>query len=247
MARACSLMNIGNTRALIGSRSQWASALSLFSVSLRRHLRGCRAERRVEAVGLFRVRDTRGLLLKREEEAGGHGGGTETIDATARAFLETHRSRTRYRPLDAAVRSAPLDDAYRIQDALHRLMADAGRGEIAGWKIALTSKAMQQMTGRGPARRRRHLLEGRASLACPCRTDRVSPPGSRVRGGGAPRRRSAGVRRAVDSRDGGEPRGRVHARLRAGRGRRRGLQDARRLHPRRPERLERRRGPRVAL
>jgi 2-keto-4-pentenoate hydratase len=45
------------------------------------------------------------------------------------------------------VRAAPLDDAYRVQDALHRLMAEAGRGEIAGWKIALTSKAMQQMTG----------------------------------------------------------------------------------------------------
>ena len=69
------------------------------------------------------------------------------IDATARACFEMHRSRARYRPLDAALRAAPLDDAYRIQDALHRLMAEAGRGEIAGWKIALTSKAMQQMTG----------------------------------------------------------------------------------------------------
>jgi len=72
---------------------------------------------------------------------------TETIDATARAYLAARRSRTRYVPLDAAVRSGPLDEAYRIQDALHRLMAEAGRGEIAGWKIALTSKAMQQMTG----------------------------------------------------------------------------------------------------
>src|SRR6266446_1468673 len=71
----------------------------------------------------------------------------EAIDATARACFEMHRSRTRYRPLDAAFRAAPLDDAYRIQDALHRLMGAAGRGEIAGWKIALTSKAMQQMTG----------------------------------------------------------------------------------------------------
>src|SRR5438094_180826 len=53
----------------------------------------------------------------------------------------------RHPRLDADVRKAPLDDAYRIQDALHRLMTDAGRGEIAGWKIALTSKAMQQMTG----------------------------------------------------------------------------------------------------
>jgi 2-keto-4-pentenoate hydratase len=71
----------------------------------------------------------------------------ETIDATARAFLETHKSRTRYVPLDAAVRSGPLDDAYRIQDRLQQLMTGAGKGEIAGWKIALTSKAMQTMTG----------------------------------------------------------------------------------------------------
>ncbi len=71
----------------------------------------------------------------------------ETIDATARAFMEVHRTHTRYRPLDPALRAAPLDEAYRIQDALHRLMADAGQGEIAGWKIALTSKAMQQMPG----------------------------------------------------------------------------------------------------
>src|SRR2546427_10297099 len=69
------------------------------------------------------------------------------VDATARECLEMHRTRARYRPLAASVRAAPLDDAYRIQDALHRLMAEAGRGEIAGWKIALTSKAMQQMTG----------------------------------------------------------------------------------------------------
>src|SRR5262249_25434614 len=70
----------------------------------------------------------------------------ETVDAAARTCLDMHRTRARYRPLDSGVRSAPLDDAYRIQDALHGLMAKAGRGEIAGWKIALTSKAMQQMT-----------------------------------------------------------------------------------------------------
>src|SRR2546428_13891679 len=71
----------------------------------------------------------------------------ETIEATARACLAMHRTRERYHPLDAATRAAPLDDAYRIQDALHRLLAAAGRGEIVGWKIALPSKAMQQMTG----------------------------------------------------------------------------------------------------
>ena len=71
----------------------------------------------------------------------------EAIEATARTCFEMHRTRERYHPLDATVRSAPLDDAYRIQDALHRLLAGAGRGAIVGWKIALTSKAMQQMTG----------------------------------------------------------------------------------------------------
>ena len=71
----------------------------------------------------------------------------DAIAAAARASLEMHRTRARYRPFDAALRAESLDDAYRIQDALHRLMAEAGRGEIAGWKIALTSKAMQQMTG----------------------------------------------------------------------------------------------------
>ena len=71
----------------------------------------------------------------------------DIIAATARVSLEMHRARARYRPLDAVLRAAPLSEAYRIQDALHQLMAGAGRGTIAGWKIALTSKAMQQMTG----------------------------------------------------------------------------------------------------
>jgi 2-keto-4-pentenoate hydratase len=71
----------------------------------------------------------------------------QQIDDAARASLEMHRKRERYRPLDAALRGGPLDDAYRIQDALHDHMKAAGLGEIVGWKIALTSKAMQQMTG----------------------------------------------------------------------------------------------------
>ena len=71
----------------------------------------------------------------------------EQAEALARAFIEVHRTRARYRPLDASIRAAGLDEAYRIQDAAHRLMTAEGRGAIAGWKIALTSKAMQQMTG----------------------------------------------------------------------------------------------------
>ena len=70
----------------------------------------------------------------------------DVVDAAARASFEMHRTRARYRPLDARL-TGTLDDAYRIQDAIHRVMTEAGRGEIAGWKIALTSNAMQQMTG----------------------------------------------------------------------------------------------------
>jgi len=71
----------------------------------------------------------------------------DAVTAAARTSFDMHAKRQPYRPLDAALRAAPLDDAYRIQDALHGLLAAAGRGAIAGWKIALTSKAMQQMTG----------------------------------------------------------------------------------------------------
>ena len=71
----------------------------------------------------------------------------QAIDTAARVCLDMLRTRTRYYPLDASVRRAPLDDAYRIQTALHRLMTESGRGQIVGWKIAVTSKAMQQMTG----------------------------------------------------------------------------------------------------
>jgi len=71
----------------------------------------------------------------------------ETVESVARGCYEMHTRRQPYRPLDAGLRAAPLEDAYRIQDALHQVLTGAGRGSIVGWKIALTSKAMQQMTG----------------------------------------------------------------------------------------------------
>jgi hypothetical protein len=40
--------------------------------------------------------------------------------------LEAHHSRTRYLPLDPTTRAAPLDEAYRIQDALQDVSLDAG-------------------------------------------------------------------------------------------------------------------------
>jgi len=46
----------GKMMSVMAPKRVWAWALSLFTVSLLRHLRGHRAERRVGAMGLFRVR-----------------------------------------------------------------------------------------------------------------------------------------------------------------------------------------------
>ena len=51
-------------------------------------------------------------------------------------------ARAPYRKLDLA----DLDEAYAVQRALHQLLS-VRRGAIAGRKIALSSKAMQQMVG----------------------------------------------------------------------------------------------------
>ena len=37
--------------------------------------------------------------------------------------------------------------AYSVQDALQAFWIEAGAGEIAGWKVALTSKVMQELVG----------------------------------------------------------------------------------------------------
>ena len=89
---------------------------------------------------------------REDKDEGGQGSrgavlSPETVEAAAQTCMEMRRTRVRYHALDASVRAAPLDEAYRVQDAFHRLMSAAGWGGIAGWKIAVTSKVMQQMTG----------------------------------------------------------------------------------------------------
>jgi 2-oxo-3-hexenedioate decarboxylase/2-keto-4-pentenoate hydratase len=50
-------------------------------------------------------------------------------------------------PLPAALRPADLGEAYAAQEALHGLYRDAGRGEIGGAKVAITTKVMQRLMG----------------------------------------------------------------------------------------------------
>jgi len=69
-----------------------------------------------------------------------------TAETAARALADAHARRQRYQALPEEVRPKSLDEAYAIQAAFHRQLTGS-RGRIAGYKIALTSKAMQDFVG----------------------------------------------------------------------------------------------------
>jgi 2-keto-4-pentenoate hydratase len=74
---------------------------------------------------------------------------SEKTDRIARMLLAEHHQGLPFHPLRGEDRPATLAEAYEAQDALCRLLREDGAGEIAGYKIALTSKAMQEMVGVG--------------------------------------------------------------------------------------------------
>jgi 2-keto-4-pentenoate hydratase len=71
------------------------------------------------------------------------------ITALAEALFVEHKAAKPYHPFEESIRSASLRDAYLIQEAFLKLLMEAGRGHLAGYKIALTSKAMQELCGVG--------------------------------------------------------------------------------------------------
>lgn len=64
----------------------------------------------------------------------------------ARSVFDWRRSRTRRQPF-TGLPAGDIDAAYDVQEALHALLVEAGAGEVVGYKIALTSRAMQEMVG----------------------------------------------------------------------------------------------------
>ena len=64
----------------------------------------------------------------------------------ARLFAE-HAGRLPFRPVRGAERPASLDEGYDVQRLLNRHFTDAGRGAPAGYKVGLTSAAIQAMYG----------------------------------------------------------------------------------------------------
>lgn len=73
-------------------------------------------------------------------------GNRALAELAAAALFGAHMARARYRDLPDDLRPRSLGEAYGIQAAFHRLLI-ANQGEIAGYKIALTSKAMQDFVG----------------------------------------------------------------------------------------------------
>ena len=70
----------------------------------------------------------------------------EQIDQAAEDLREAERSRKQIGLLSGRHPELDLDGAYRIQEAFIRKKAEAGR-RIIGWKIGLTSRAVQSALG----------------------------------------------------------------------------------------------------
>ena len=65
-----------------------------------------------------------------------------TIETTAQALFQAEKTGNQIQMITLANPDMNMDDAYRVQAALMRLHYSEGRHNI-GWKIGLTSKAMQ--------------------------------------------------------------------------------------------------------
>ena len=65
----------------------------------------------------------------------------------AAQIFDAHRRKERFQRLRGELAPASLDEAYVVQDEVHRLFREAGWGDLGGHKIALTSKAVQDLCG----------------------------------------------------------------------------------------------------
>lgn len=72
---------------------------------------------------------------------------TTRIERVADALFAQHAEGARYTPLEGDLALPDLDAAYDAQRRLIARWQEAGRGPIAGYKIALTSKAVQELCG----------------------------------------------------------------------------------------------------
>ncbi len=71
----------------------------------------------------------------------------DKIARAARHLFEEHRAGARLDGLPDGLWPADTDAGYAVQDALLADYAAIGEGEIAGWKVALTTPVMQALVG----------------------------------------------------------------------------------------------------
>jgi 2-keto-4-pentenoate hydratase len=65
----------------------------------------------------------------------------------AAELLRQHRERVPFQPMIADDSAGALSLAYDVQEIVVRALRARGEGDVAGWKIGLTSQRMQQMCG----------------------------------------------------------------------------------------------------
>lgn len=66
----------------------------------------------------------------------------------ARKIFDANQAGQKFQPLRGADAPESLESAYRIQDEVHRLFeTEGGAGPMGGHKIALTSRAVQELCG----------------------------------------------------------------------------------------------------
>lgn len=70
----------------------------------------------------------------------------DRFERAARTMWSDRQQRRDYTNLTGALRPTGVEDAYAMQDAFHAL-ASPVHGPISGWKIATTTKVMQQLMG----------------------------------------------------------------------------------------------------
>ncbi len=71
----------------------------------------------------------------------------DPIEGAAQYLFAAARAGRRGAPLPADLAPPDVAAAYLVQDRLQALWVAAGTGAVAGWKIALTSKVMQELVG----------------------------------------------------------------------------------------------------
>ena len=71
----------------------------------------------------------------------------DPIEGAAQLLFKAARAGEKGAPLPTDLAPPDVATAYLVQDRLQALWVAAGAGPVAGWKVALTSKVMQELVG----------------------------------------------------------------------------------------------------